>query len=395
MGCAECCERVDRAWRGLYLLGFFLTLLASWLMRDKLEAGAGIMPAMKGCRKEGHAGCDYEVVTRISLGSVFFFTTLGLAMLGARDPQGFRQRVIHRGAWWLKIPFWGACVVCAFLIPPSFASVYFEVARIGAGLFLLIQLVILLASLYDINDRWLGKATGYGTDGGGGGDKDGAYRLLLIASSVVFYFGSFIAVGFMYARWAPVPDCAFNITVITFTILLAAVYSAVSMRGNVRAGLFTSGAMTAYCTYLCMSALASEPEGRCTPEYTRAGEGLEITGFIVAIVVLAVSAARAGDSHESFQFNGGGGGGGGDNSGGERDQHPFAASYFHLVFATASMYSAMLFVGWRRQAQVDANKLDAGWESTYVKIVCGFASGLLYLWTLVAPLMFPNRDFAI
>jgi hypothetical protein len=39
------------------------------------------------------------VVTRISLGSVFFFTTLGLAMLGARDPQGFRQRVIHRGAW--------------------------------------------------------------------------------------------------------------------------------------------------------------------------------------------------------------------------------------------------------------------------------------------------------
>ena len=42
-------------------------------------------------------------------------------------------------------------------------------------------------------------------------------------------------------------------------------------------------------------------------------------------------------------------GGGGD---GERDQHPFAASYFHLVFATASMYSAMLFVGWKRQAQV-------------------------------------------
>ena len=157
--------------------------------------------------------------------------------------------------------------------------------------------------------------------------------------------------------------------------------------------------MTAYCTYLCMSALNSEPEGRCTPEFTQTSEGLEITGFIVAIVVLAVSAARAGDAHENFQLNGGGGGGfgmgGGDDGDGGGEVHPFAASYFHLVFATASMYSAMLFVGWRRQAQVDANKLDAGWESTYVKIACGFISGLLYLWTLVAPLLFPDRDFAV
>ena len=39
--------------------------------------------------------------------------------------------------------------------------------------------------------------------------------------------------------------------------------------------------------------------------------------------------------------------------------------------------------------------LDAGWESTYVKIGCGFFSGLLYLWTLVAPLMFPDREFNV
>ena len=156
--------------------------------------------------------------------------------------------------------------------------------------------------------------------------------------------------------------------------------------------------MAAYCTYLCMSALASEPEGRCTPEYTQTSEGLEVTGFVVAIIVLAVSAARAGVAHENFQLGGGGGGGGfGGSVGGDEDAivPPFSASYFHMVFATASMYSAMLFVGWRRQEQVDANKLDAGWESTYVKTFCGFFSGLLYLWTLVAPLLFPDRDFSI
>jgi hypothetical protein len=57
---------------------------------------------------------------------------------------------VHRGAWWVKLPFWGACIVLAFLLPPSFASVYFEVARIGGGVFLLIQLVILLGSVYEM-----------------------------------------------------------------------------------------------------------------------------------------------------------------------------------------------------------------------------------------------------
>ena len=221
--------------------GFFLTLLASWLMRDELEAGAGMMPALRGCREEGHPGCDHEVVTRISLGSVFFFTLLGSVMLYSSDANGFRHRVVHRGAWWVKLPAWGACIVLAFLLPPSFASVYFEVARIGGGVFLLIQLVILLGSVYEMNDRWLGKATGYGDGGDGtGGGKDGAYRLLLIVSSFVFYVGSFVALGFMYARWAPVADCSFNITIITFTLILAVVYTAVSMRSDVRAGLFTS-----------------------------------------------------------------------------------------------------------------------------------------------------------
>ena len=55
----------------------------------------------------------------------------------------------------------------AFLLPPSFASGYFELARVGAGVFLLIQLVILLGSVYEINDRWLGKATGYAEAGEG------------------------------------------------------------------------------------------------------------------------------------------------------------------------------------------------------------------------------------
>jgi len=60
-------------------------------MRDELEAGAGMMPAMNGCGEGGHPGCDHEVVTRISLGSVLFFGFLGVVMINTRSINSFRQ----------------------------------------------------------------------------------------------------------------------------------------------------------------------------------------------------------------------------------------------------------------------------------------------------------------
>ena len=131
-----------------------------------------------------------------------------------------------------------------------------------------------------------------------------------------------------------------------------------------------------------------------------ATEGIEITGFVLALIAIAISTINAGDAHESFElsvkdpasgsFAGAGGGGGSGDSG----EHPFAASYFHLVFLTGSMYSAMLFVGWQRQGAVEDNSIDHGWGSTHVKMTCNFLSGLLYLWTLAAPFLFPNREFS-
>jgi hypothetical protein len=82
-----------------------------------------------------HPGCDHEVVTRISLGTVFFFCILSLAMLNTPSSSGLRQRYIHRGSWWLKFPLWALCIVLAFLLPPSAASGYFEAGAYTRPLF--------------------------------------------------------------------------------------------------------------------------------------------------------------------------------------------------------------------------------------------------------------------
>jgi len=67
-------------------------------------------------------------------------------------------------------------------------------------------------------------------------------------------------------------------------------------------------------------------------------------------------------------------------------------SFFHLIFALASMYIAMLLTGWGAVAQ-EKDRLDVGWTSVWVKIGAEWVTGLLYCWTLVAPTFFPDREF--
>lgn len=68
-------------------------------------------------------------------------------------------------------------------------------------------------------------------------------------------------------------------------------------------------------------------------------------------------------------------------------------AFFHMIFALASMYMAMLMTGWGEVEQ-DKERIDVGWASVWVKICAQWLTGLLYVWTLIAPSLFPDRDFA-
>ena len=68
-------------------------------------------------------------------------------------------------------------------------------------------------------------------------------------------------------------------------------------------------------------------------------------------------------------------------------------SFFHLIFALASMYIAMLMTGWGTGAE-ERDLIDVGWTSVWVKVVAQWATVALYAWTMTAPLLFPDRDFS-
>jgi hypothetical protein len=87
-------------------------------------------------------------------------------------------------------------------------------------------------------------------------------------------------------------------------------------------------------------------------------------------------------------------GGGGADRAAITDYAPITYNYsfFHLIFALASMYIAMLMTGWGAVEQ-EKDRLDVGWTSVWVKTGAEWVTGLLYTWTLLAPALLPDRDF--
>lgn len=71
----------------------------------------------------------------------------------------------------------------------------------------------------------------------------------------------------------------------------------------------------------------------------------------------------------------------------------YSYSFFHLIFALASMYIAMLMTGWGTGAE-ERDLIDVGWTSVWVKVVAQWMTVAVYAWTMAAPLVFPDRDFS-
>jgi len=64
----------------------------------------------------------------------------------------------------------------------------------------------------------------------------------------------------------------------------------------------------------------------------------------------------------------------------------------------AAMYMAMLLTNWGSLQQVEnpgsSISYDLSVESMWVKIVTEWLTGLLYIWSLIAPYVLTNREFS-
>lgn len=69
-------------------------------------------------------------------------------------------------------------------------------------------------------------------------------------------------------------------------------------------------------------------------------------------------------------------------------------SLFHLMFALATLYIMMTLTNWYSPgADVTIETLSANMSAVWVKMVSSWLCCAIYVWTLIAPVVFPERDF--
>jgi len=324
------------------------------------------------------------------------------------------------------------------------------VARLASGVFLVVQMIILLDFAYSLNEAWVAK-------------ESTAWLVALIGTTLACFAGGLTLIGLDYTWFKPpgAGECSLNVFLVTITLLSGIFTTIGALHPAVTHGsALCSGVIFIYNAYLITSALSSEPpgyacNGRPQRLGTASGNAGAASGMALALLSVAYSAARAGSS-DAFRLNGddetsgsqgiaasssddeseaggndhyrrlgdsghseplldsaagdgsdveGDAAAAGEEGGSRRRRRRgrinadnvrpvrYNVSFFHAIFALASCYTAMLMTDWGSGQGTGPDQIGIGWASVWVKAVSTWVTALLYSWTLVAPLVLEDRVF--
>ncbi|KAJ3332364.1 hypothetical protein HDU76_000465 [Blyttiomyces sp. JEL0837] len=292
----------------------------------------------------------------------------------------------------------------------------------GAVFFILIQIILLIDFAYTFSEMLL--EWWETTD-------DKKYLALLLTLTFGAFIGSITLTGFYYA-WFGKQSCGLNQFFISMNLILCLIMTGASIATQVqdmnpKSGIAQAAMVVAYATYLVGSSLASEPEAEngttvCNPtnESASTRNTTIILGTVFTFLALAYSTSRAAtqgnvlnseegsvplmNDHvrgavESGALPASSLNDEGDDDGpvdDEKEGVQYSYSTFHIVFLLASCYLSQLITNWDT-VSIDKTKDTAivgkGWAAVWVKIVSSWIVLLLYGWTLIAPLVLPDREW--
>lgn len=388
----------------------------------------------------------WVAVHRINFALGIFHIIMGFMLLGVNSSKNPRA-AIQNGFWGPKIIAWLALIVISFLIPESFFFVWGNyISLMGATLFLLLGLILLV----DLAHTW----AEYCLEQIDATDSK-AWRGILIGSTLGMYAASLAMTIVMFIFFAS-SGCSMNQTAISLNLIFFLLVSVISVHPaiqeyNPKAGLAQSAMVAVYCTYLTMSAVSMEPDDKhCNPLIRRAQATRTtsiVIGAIVTMLTVAYTTTRAATQGVAL-------GGQGKNirlpdedehdlvtqqpdsrremraaalrqaveegslpadallddddesevgntaKDDERTSTQYSYALFHVIFFLATTWVATLLT-MNIEESTKGGQLDdfapvgrTYWAS-WVKIISAWVCYGIYTWTLVAPIVLPDRfDFS-
>ncbi|XP_006881618.1 PREDICTED: serine incorporator 3 [Elephantulus edwardii] len=444
-----CCPSAKNSTLTRLVYAFILllgTIVSCIMLTDEMETQLKKIPGF--CRggfkikmPDNKDDCDvlvrYKAVYRINFALAIFFFAFFLFMFNVKTSKDPRA-AIHNGFWFFKIAAIIGIMVGSFYIPGGpFTTVWFIIGVIGAFIFILIQLVLLVDMAHSLNETWVNRMEE--------GNPRFWYAVLLSVTSF-FYILSLIVVVIFYIYFTKPDGCTENKLFISINLILCIAVSILSIHPKVqehqpRSGLLQSSIITIYTMYLTWSAMSNEPDRSCNPDLlhiiTRIaaptlapgnssapvptaappeenGPLLDKENFIglfIFVLCLLYSSIRNSTNSQVNKLTLSGSdsvilsdtaaNGAGDEEDGqlrravdnEKEGVQYNYSFFHFMLCLASLYIMMTLTSWY-SPDAEFQSMTRKWPAVWVKISSSWVCLALYVWTLVAPLILTGRDFS-
>lgn len=402
--------------RVVYTILFFLLVLFSFIFKVWGSDLFAKIPLLKICKETSQSTFEENIcfgtlaIYRVTFVLAVFHLFMALITIGVSRKNDCRVS-IQDGFWGIKILLLVGAIVGCFFIPNAFFEVYGWIALFASGLFILIQLLILVDFAHSWAENWITKMEDEQSQYEGGKKW---FVILAVTTSGIFLLclGASIAMYILFAHHTS--DCGNNIVFITLNIILCGFVAFLSINpkiqdANPKSGLLQAAVVTGYVTYLTWAALMSVDNNTCNPflSTTGASNVSALVGAIITIVAVLYSAVRASVSvlaNESKETeekepltkeesaN--------DSEDYEDKTDPdgpvsYSFSKFHVIFALGAMYVAMLMSDWYTVTKTGDYKttVDTGPAAMWVKLVSSWLCIILYSWTLLGPVVLPDRDW--
>ncbi|XP_051167193.1 probable serine incorporator isoform X2 [Leptopilina boulardi] len=371
----------------------------------------------------------YLAVYRICFVLTLFFFLMSVMMLRVRTSKDPRAP-IQNGFWAIKYLLVIGGIIGAFFIREgSFGPTWMYFGMIGGFLFIMIQLILIVDFAHTWADAWVGNYEET--------ESKGWYAALL-GATFLNYALSITGIVLLYVYFTLPHDCALNKFFISFNLILCVISSAISILPSVqenqpRSGLLQSSIVTLYVIYLTWSGVSNSPDHVCNPgmlgiisdkdisaQNKIAFDKESVIGLIIWFSCVLYSSLRtasksskitmsdtvlakdtgAVQNKDSSLIDNEVEGRNGDVEGNEakvwdNEENTVAYnwSFFHLMFALATLYVMMTLTNWYKPNS-SLETLNSNTASMWVKIISSWLCLALYNWSLVAPALLPNRDFS-
>lgn len=316
----------------------------------------------------------------------------------------------HDGCWMAKSLLVAAGFIGSMWIPQSSMILYLNLAKWLSALYVLYQGLLILIVAYKINERLVHNYEN---------DETCCSQAILLGFTLIITVGNITWIVLQFQEFH-----GGNIPIMCVTAVgVVAMHALVLKTTRPDASILTSAIAASYVLYLQWSALSSDADAAANDNLEKASNttaqillGLFFTMISLVTVssstksadetnVTATAADHLVEKEEDLEDRAEVGK---PLTGDQEDKHVFAIStatlYFQFLMCLCAMYMSMLCTNWASPTVVFAEDghatnittdFFAGSSTSYwLKLVSLWLTMAVYLFSLVAPLIYPDRDFS-